>query len=550
MTQIERFLQQLNRFTEKQLLSESICLLEKNFLERHLSLWSSNLPRDLKHIQSVLSFVNSLHVYTPQGPQKIQLLPWQIITLVDLFGFRTGDKGSRLFKRCFISIPRKNGKTTFSAIVTLLGLLHAPPGATLILAATSRDQARITKEYLEFIIGQTPDLDTHFKVLRKEIRNIKTGAKLIVLPGDVTFSWGYNAYLVVVDELHAFKKPGLWDSLIGSTIANPDSLVIGISTAGQDITGVYSRLRNYSELVLSKQVQDETWYTFITTKNPEVSWQDDLAIRQANPGVDHIVPFAELNLLRKQALVDSSQELAFRRYHLNEIVSDGSTFISLDQWRKQEVKEFDFEDVDLISFGVDLATTHDLAAVVVTYFDKQRTIIFVEGKAWTSARLLLESPIASQLASCRDKGELIVCEGERIDFSSIANFIASKWIPGKSVIYIDPYQSQALIHELEKQIQLSGIDVIEVNQSANVMDMYIRKTQILASQERLKHDFNRLFEICLSNTAIKENKKGKLHFVKLREKIPIDLSVALTLSLIPANENPTLSNSPLVEVWS
>jgi len=495
-----------------------------------------------------LRFTGSLFVYTPSGPKRIELLPWQIITLVDIFGLQLGDEGGRLIKRCFVSIPRKNGKTTFAAIIMLIGLLYAPPGSNLLLAATCRDQARITKEYLEFIISHTPSLLNHFKVLRREIRNKRTEAKLIVLPGDVVFSWGYNAWLVILDELHAFKKPGLWESLTGATVANPESLVIGISTAGQDLTGLYTTKRAYSEMVLTGQISDDSWYTYITTKNDDILWHDDLAIEQANPGLNKIVPASELFRLRDQAKLDAQQELYFRRYHLNEQVSEGATFIALDLWKKQEIDSAKGE-VDLISFGVDLSLSTDLSAVVISYYDKARTIINIEAHAWITSKALNESIIASELINCRDSGELTICEGEKIDFSSIANFIASRWVPGKSLIYIDPYPAHLLIDELEKKLGIYGADIIEVKQSGNAIDQFIRKAQLLANQYALKHTYNRLFEICISNTVVRENKKGQLTLGRLREKVPIDLSVALVMSLIPAVDKPSQQSGPLVESW-
>ncbi|MET4594560.1 MULTISPECIES: terminase large subunit domain-containing protein [unclassified Sphingomonas] len=53
---------------------------------------------------------------------KLRLEPWQIWILASLFGIVDGD-GFRKHREAFIEIPRKNGKSTFAAVIALYMLV-------------------------------------------------------------------------------------------------------------------------------------------------------------------------------------------------------------------------------------------------------------------------------------------------------------------------------------------------------------------------------------------------------------------------------------------
>src|SRR5690348_13359289 len=76
--------------------------------------------------------------------KRFELLPWQWERVIEpLFGWRMPD-GSRRFRRCGIGIPKKNGKTTLLAALSLYLLCgDGEAGAEVYSVAASRDQASI-----------------------------------------------------------------------------------------------------------------------------------------------------------------------------------------------------------------------------------------------------------------------------------------------------------------------------------------------------------------------------------------------------------------------
>src|SRR5688572_27803390 len=76
--------------------------------------------------------------------QPFTLLDWQWRDVIaPLFGWKRKD-GTRRFRRGYIEIPKKNGKSTlFSGLSLYLLVADNEPGAEVFSAAVDRDQASI-----------------------------------------------------------------------------------------------------------------------------------------------------------------------------------------------------------------------------------------------------------------------------------------------------------------------------------------------------------------------------------------------------------------------
>jgi phage terminase large subunit-like protein len=91
--------------------------------------------------------------------ESISLEPWQCWVLSCLFGWKHRETGLRRFRTAYISVPRKNGKSTIGAGIGLyLMAADGEPGAEIYAAATKRDQARIIFQESQRMVRQSPDL--------------------------------------------------------------------------------------------------------------------------------------------------------------------------------------------------------------------------------------------------------------------------------------------------------------------------------------------------------------------------------------------------------
>src|SRR5262245_64042932 len=147
--------------------------------------------------------------------RPFELLDWQWTQIVArLFGWKRAD-GSRRFRRGYIEVPKKNGKSTlFSGLSLYLLAGDGEQGAEVYSAAVDRDQASIVYNEAANMVEASPELARRLKVIRstKRIVHHKTRSLYRALSADVPAKEGLNAHAVLIDELHAQKSRDLWDT--------------------------------------------------------------------------------------------------------------------------------------------------------------------------------------------------------------------------------------------------------------------------------------------------------------------------------------------------
>ena len=93
----------------------------------------------------VLQFASTLvHTKGPQAGEQIVLEPFQVLLICAVYGFRSKkDLTKRMVTDVILFIPRKAGKSTLTAVITLYELLCGETGAEVFTLATNREQATI-----------------------------------------------------------------------------------------------------------------------------------------------------------------------------------------------------------------------------------------------------------------------------------------------------------------------------------------------------------------------------------------------------------------------
>src|SRR4051812_20410886 len=102
---------------------------------------------------AVIAFAHSLLV--PAGPhvnRPLRLKPFQLAFIRDVYNRR--DKNGRVTRQAVLSIARRNGKTLLASVVVLAHLVGPmrKPNATLVSAATTREQASIVFRFVRDMV--------------------------------------------------------------------------------------------------------------------------------------------------------------------------------------------------------------------------------------------------------------------------------------------------------------------------------------------------------------------------------------------------------------
>jgi hypothetical protein len=205
--------------------------------------WNRNAPvRDVGLLeapaasQDPIAFINSLtHTKGAFARQTFNLRPWQVRIIKRLFKKRPD--GRRQYRTCLLMLPRKNGKTELAAAIALYGLLaDGEAGAEVYSAAADRDQASLVFGVAAQMVRNDAALEgaCHVVESQKRIVHASTGSFYRAIAAEAHSKHGFNASMVIYDELHAAPDRRLYDVLSTSMGAREQPLLLVISTAGYD----------------------------------------------------------------------------------------------------------------------------------------------------------------------------------------------------------------------------------------------------------------------------------------------------------------------------
>lgn len=302
--------------------------------------------------------------------QPFILEDWQKDEIIrPLFGWKRMDDGTRRYRKAYIEIPRKNGKSTMAAGIALF-LLFADeePGAEVYSAAADRDQAGIVFEEAKRMVEAASQLDQLAEVYKRSIVVPGTMSVYRVLSADVKTKHGLNAHGVVFDELHAQPTRDLWDTLITAIGARRQPLVVAITTAGFDRQSICWEQHEYARQVLKGIIEDPSYFAYMTAANQDDDWLDKEIWAKVNPNLGVTV---KMDYLRNEARVAQqtpAYQNTFRRLHLNQWTQQETRWLSLDAWDACDAP-FDSKLLEGAPCygGLDLASSSDIASFVLCF---------------------------------------------------------------------------------------------------------------------------------------------------------------------------------------
>lgn len=320
---------------------------------------------DTERVRDNIDWIHQ-YIRVPDGKlagQPVQLSPAQRDWMEMIYGSPT---------RTFIcSLPRKNGKTSFSAMILLLHLCgpEAKQNGQLFSAAQSRDQAAILFSLAAKMVRMSPDLSQYVSVRdsRKELYCEEMGTLYRALSAEASTAYGLSPTLVVHDELGQVRGPTseLYDALETASAAHESPLSIVISTQAPTDADL-----------LSKLIDDAVSGAEPTVKCVLYAVPDDqdpfdrktLAAAQPNW---HLMNHEEVFKMAEAAMRMPSREASFRNLVANQRITLHNPFVSRSVWDacSSEPDEDVFRKGPCF-IGLDLSARNDLTALVMVAKDR------------------------------------------------------------------------------------------------------------------------------------------------------------------------------------
>ncbi|KYP85624.1 terminase [bacteria symbiont BFo1 of Frankliniella occidentalis] len=495
--------------------------------------------------QHVLDFYNFVpHVKGALAGKPIELMPWHIFILINLYGFviplideMTGDHvldedGDtvmvRRFRTAYNEVARKNAKSTVSSGIGLyMTGADGEGGAEVYSAATTRDQARIVFDDAKNMIKKSPKiLGRLFGHVKLNIHQERSASKFEPLSSDANNLDGLNIHCGIVDELHAHRTRDVWDVLETATGARLQSLLFAITTAGTNKEGICFEQRDYAIKVLRGVVDDDTYFAVIYTLDDDDDPFDERNWPKANPGLGVCKRWDDMRRLAKKAKEQIAARPNFFTKHLNIWVTAESAWMDMDRWDKCNDIASDDQLVQWpLWVGIDLANKIDICAAVKTWLAPNGHT-HTKSKFWIPEGRLETAPkhISELYRKWADAGHLELTDGDVIDHGYIKAEVEA-WVKGESLkeVAFDPWSATQFSLALAEE----GIPLVEVAQTVKNLSESMKSVQAEVYGAKIHHDGNPVMNWMMSNVTVKPDKNDNIFPNKSTPENKIDGPVAL-----------------------
>jgi phage terminase large subunit-like protein len=446
------------------------------------------------------------------------LQPWQCFIFCNIYGWLDKRTKERRFRKAFIFVARKNGKTTMMG-ATLLWDLLSTNGAEGYAAATKRDQARILFDSVREMVRQNPILSSKIKTYNSTSRlvNLKKAGKIEALSADSDSMDGLNPSCVVVDELSAQKNFDTIKILQSGQGSRPSPLLLEITSGSDDLTSAGKQEFDRSCQILQNVFEDDSYFCVLYTLDEKDDWKNERVWIKANPNLDISV---NRDFLKKACLEAQQQpalESEFRCKNLGQWLTNSKAWIPANTWEKcvDNAKKYRLNKSEsyFAVLGVDLSKRIDLTSLTLTVYQKGKYYLtnylyFPEDSM--SERIKKESELWRKWV---EEGYITATAGSTVDYAYLhkdIRKIAEEYQIEE--ILFDPYNSCSLINELEQDFNMVEVAQNLKNMSplSKAFEEEVRKGNVVSDNPVMKWMIN--------NATIWQDPNGNIKVEKLDEK--------------------------------
>lgn len=472
----------------------------------------------------------------PRAGQPFVLMPWQREVVRALFGWK--DKaGKRRFHEAYIEIPKKNGKSVWTAGLALdLLVLTDLPATEVYSAATARDQAAKVFREAARMLRQSPELRSRLTPVpsRNTIAYHAKDSFFKALSADVPVSEGLDAAGVIVDELHAHRNRDLYDALRYAGLGRNDPLVVVTTTAGEEHTSVCFELHQLASDVAAGTVLSPRFFGRIYAAAPGDDIDDRRVWYKANPALGVTLAEERFASDLENARRSPATLARFKRYRLNIWGEGVAAYIPRTAW--DACYEPDFDDRDLLGrpayLAIDISAQIDLTAATLLFPPQEdgepyrvRTRFFMPGER-------VEERVKNDRVQYDDwikAGWMVATPTPRTDYTVLIDAAVEFGERYKILdVAVDPWQGAQLMQVLQDE---HGFECVEYRQGYKSMTAPTKLLEALVFGRELLHDGNPVLAWNMANLIVDidaaDNRKPNKR--KSREKVDGAVTVIMAL---------------------
>ena len=393
-----------------------------------------------------------------------------------LFGSLTED-GERRVPEIFCLVPKKNGKTTYSAGVMMTALVaNQTPFADFLILGPTHNVADLSFEQAANMVKLDDYLDRRFLV-RHHVRTIEdrlNGAKLRIKTFDLDVMVGAKPMGVLVDELHLLSEKSYASRVLGQIrgglLPKPGAFLMMITTQSDEPpAGVFETELKHARAIRDGRISGDhvrmlpVLYEFPEAMQtaPERPWLEPANWPMVLPNLGRSITLPRLVADFEGAKERGEHEL--RRWasqHLNVQIGLGlhsERWRGADYWEAAADVTLDFATLlkrsEVVVMGADGGGLDDLFGVAFLGRCRESGRWLAWHRAWAQSDVLTRrKDIAERLRGFEADGDLVVCSHATQDVDEIAALAAevasAGLFPERGAVGVDPQGIADLVEAL------------------------------------------------------------------------------------------------------